>query len=193
MSSNRSKEAIGRALITAGSLALLGAAYQGLLRRRVVDWGATRDEAANRIPGHELLDAIQTRAARAVTIDAPPEAIWPWLVQMGSGDGGARMYDWIERLLWLDVRCADGTTSELHGLHEADDVRSRPAASDPVVHIEILEPVGAMTTRSEDGTWVWTFVLVPRDASARVSGFARASVSTPDDVVGWLRWCSERG
>ena len=191
MSSNRSKEAIGRALITAGSLALLGAAYQRLLRRRVVVWGATRDEAASRLPGHELLDEVRNGATRAVTIDAPPEAIWPWLMQMGSGDGGVRTYDWIERLVWLDVR-DDGTTHELCGLHDGD-LHSRPAASDPGVQVEVLSPVGAITTRSEDGTWVWTFVLVPQDASPSLTSRARASVSTPAEVVGWLRWRSGRG
>jgi hypothetical protein len=165
MSSNRSKEAIGRALITAGSLALLGAAYQRLLRRRVVVWGATRDEAADRSPGHELPDEMRNGATRAVTIDAPSEAIWPWLVQMGSGDGGVRTYDWIERLLWPDVRGAHGVTHELRGLHDGD-VHSRPTASDPGVQVEILTPVGAMTTRSEDGSWG---VDVPARAAGRVA------------------------
>jgi hypothetical protein len=204
MSSNRSKETIGRALITAGSLALLGAACRGLLRRRVVVWGAMRDEDANRLGhelldemprhlGHELVDEMRIGATRAVTIDAPPEAIWPWLLQMGSGDGGVRTCDWIERVVWLDVRCADGATHELSGLHGGDDVCSRSTASDPSVQVEILTPVGALTTRSEDGSWVWTFLLVPQDASLRLRSRAEASVTTPAEVVGWLRWRSERG
>jgi hypothetical protein len=192
MSSNRSKEAISRALITAGGLALLGAAYQRLLRRRVVVRGATRDEAANRFPEHEVLDEMRDSATRAVMIDAPPEAIWPWLVQMGSGDGGLHTYDWLERLRWLDVRGASGVTHELCGLHDGG-VQSRPTASDPGVQVEVLSPVGAMTTRSEDGTWVWSFLLVPQDASPAVRSRARASVSTPAEVVGWLRLRSERG
>jgi hypothetical protein len=32
----------------------------------------------------------------AVTIAAPPESVWPWLVQMGSGRGGWYSYDWID-------------------------------------------------------------------------------------------------
>jgi hypothetical protein len=192
MSSNRSKEAIGRALITAGSFALLGAAYQRLLRRRVVVWRATRDEAANRIPEHQLLDETRIGATRVVTIDAPPEGIWPWLVQIGSGDGGVSTYDWIERLLWLDVRGAGDVTNGPRGLHDRD-LRSRLTASDPGVQVEVLKPVGAMTTRSEDGTWVWTFLLVPWDSSPRRRNRAGATVSTPAEFVGWLRWRSERG
>jgi hypothetical protein len=193
MSSNRPKEAIGRALITAGSLALLGAAYQRLHRRCVVVWGATREEVANRFPGHELLDEVRIGATRAVTIDVPSEAIWPWLVQMGSGEGSVRMYDWIERLLWLEVRGVDGTTPELSDLDDGDDTRSWPNTSGLGVQVEILTPVGAMTTRSEDGTWVWTFLLVPQDALPRLSSHARASANSPAEVVGWLRWRSERG
>ena len=43
---------------------------------------------------------------RAITVDAPPEAIWPWLAQMGSGRGGAYTYDWIENLLGLNMHSA---------------------------------------------------------------------------------------
>ena len=193
MSSNRPKEAIGRALITAGSLALLRAAYQRLHRRRVVVWGATRDEVANRFPGHELLDEVRIGATRAVTIDVPPEAIWPWLVQIGSGEGSVRIYDWLERLLRLEVRGVDATTPELSDLDDGDDTRSWPTASGLGVQVEILTPVGAMTTRSEDGTWVWTFLLVPQDALHRLRSHARASANSPAEVVGWLRWRSERG
>jgi hypothetical protein len=192
MSSNRSKEAIGRALITAGSLALLGAAYQRLLRRRVVDWGATRDEAADGIPGHEVLGEMRIGATRAVTIDAPPEAIWPWLVQMGSGEGGTRTYEWIERLQWLDLGSADGIMPALHDLDDGDVTHLRTIAIDPALRVEVLTPVGALTTRAEDGSWRWTFMLVPQDASARVMSRTGARVSTPAEVVGRLRWRSDR-
>jgi hypothetical protein len=191
MSSNRSKEAIGRALITAGGVALIGAAYQRLLRRRVAVSGETRDEAPSRSPEHELLDEMRIATTRAVTIDAPPEAIWPWLVQMGSNEDGVGTYDWIEQLLWLEVRGADGTTRELSGQHDGDDRRAWPTANDPGVQVEILTPVGAMTSRSEDGTWVWTFLLVPQGASPRLERPVRATVNTPAEVVGWLRWRSE--
>jgi len=51
-------------------------------------------------------------STRAVTVAAPPAAIWPWLVQMGPGRGGAYTYDWIENLLGLDMHSADAVLPE---------------------------------------------------------------------------------
>ena len=58
---------------------------------------------SRKLPGDELLPRAGIVATRAITIDAPPAAIWPWLVQMGSGRGGVYTYDWIENLFGLDM------------------------------------------------------------------------------------------
>ena len=60
-----------------------------------------------KLPGDELLPDAGLVTTRAITIAVPPEAIWPWLVQMGSGRGGAYSYDWIENLLGLRMHSAD--------------------------------------------------------------------------------------
>ena len=54
-----------------------------LYRRRHLRWGATPGEVLSRMPGDDLLPHAQFRCTRAVTIDAPPVAVWPWLVQVG--------------------------------------------------------------------------------------------------------------
>src|SRR5688500_13330494 len=46
-------------------------------------WGATPIEVAKGMPGDGLVQDAQFIATRAITIDAPPEAVWPWLVQVG--------------------------------------------------------------------------------------------------------------
>ncbi len=63
----------------AAACLLAGAAivYRGLLRRPILNWGATEDEAAARLPGDELLEDADGVATRAVTIDAPADAVWP--------------------------------------------------------------------------------------------------------------------
>ena len=58
---------------------------------------AEGQEAGGEVAGDELMPDPDIVATRAVEIDAPPSAIWPWLVQMGPGRGGAYTYDWIER------------------------------------------------------------------------------------------------
>jgi hypothetical protein len=47
-----------------------------LYRRWHQRWGATPEEIAAPMPGDELIDGAQYRATRAITIAAPPEAVW---------------------------------------------------------------------------------------------------------------------
>ena len=56
-------------------------------------WGATDAEVAGAMPGDELVSEPSFDATRAITIDAPPEAVWPWLVQIGYGRAGWYSYD----------------------------------------------------------------------------------------------------
>lgn len=58
--------------------------------------GATRSEARAVLPGDELVTPAQLQATRAVTIAAPPAAVWPWLVQMGYGRAGWYAFDQLD-------------------------------------------------------------------------------------------------
>ena len=51
-------------------------------------WGHDPEEAARSLPGDELVPTPTAIDTRGITIDAPPEAVWPWLVQMGFDRGG---------------------------------------------------------------------------------------------------------
>lgn len=61
-------------------------------------WGATDAEVAIPMPGDELLPDPSFDATRAITIAAPPEAVWPWLVQVGFGRAGWYSYDVLDNL-----------------------------------------------------------------------------------------------
>jgi hypothetical protein len=140
--------------------------YRRLLRDWVVTWGATDEEAARPLPGDDLLDRADVVATRAIGIDAPPSAIWPWLVQMGPGRAGAYTYDWIENLFGLNMHSADRIHPEWQNLGVGDVLRSREDR--PGMRVEILDPERTLSNRSEAGDWVWTFVLVPEDSSTRL-------------------------
>jgi hypothetical protein len=146
-----SMTARGRTLVAIAGIAAAALAAEPLYRRhlrgRVLTWGATPEEAARRLPGDGLLDPADIVATRAITIDAPPYAIWPWLVQMGPGRAGAYTYDWIENLFGLDMHSADRIVPEWQQL-DVGDVQ-RPS-------------------RSEAGDWVWTFALEPSADSTRL-------------------------
>jgi hypothetical protein len=100
----RLKTLAGATAATAGSAFL----YRKFLRQRILTWGATAEEASARLPGDELLEDADGIATRAITIDAPRSAVWPWIAQIGpSPRGGAYTYDWIENLLGLNMHSAD--------------------------------------------------------------------------------------
>ena len=77
-------------------------------------------------------------------MDAPPEAIWPWLVQMGPGRGGAYTYDWIENLFGLGMHSADTILPEFQDLKVGD--AQRLGARGPVLRVAVLEPRRALVT-----------------------------------------------
>ncbi len=80
----------GRTVACAASIAAV--VYGAWVRPRLWRWGATDEEVASRYPGGDLVPGGERGATMAVTIEAPPEQVWPWLVQMGGERGG--WYSW---------------------------------------------------------------------------------------------------
>ncbi|MCK8615243.1 SRPBCC family protein [Gordonia sp. C13] len=153
--------------IIAGLLAAVAssAAYYAWVRPWVMTWGATDEEVAATLPGDELLPDADGVATRAITIDAPPEAIYPWLAQMGPFPrGGAYTYDWIENLLGIDMHSTDRVLEEFQHPTVGETIGVGPEAS----RIEIADPDRAFVTRTADGDWVWSFTLVPDGDSTRL-------------------------
>jgi hypothetical protein len=72
--------------------------YMRYIRPWQLRWGATDVEVARDMPGDEIVADPTFDATRAVTVDATPEDIWPWIVQMGFGRAGWYSYDWIDNL-----------------------------------------------------------------------------------------------
>src|SRR5215207_1298511 len=158
----------------AASAAAIDRLYRRYAREWVLTWGATAEEAARPLPGDDLLDAADVVATRAIGIDAPPSAIWPWLVQMGPGRAGAYTYDWIENLFGLNMHSADRIHPEWQHLEVGEVLRS--GEGKPGMRVEILEPERALVNRSEAGDWVWAFVLVPENGSTRLISRNRISM-----------------
>ena len=96
-------------------------AYPVFFRRWCLTWGARPDEVSGKLPGDELLPRAGIVATRAITIDAPPAAIWPWLVQMGSGRGGVYTYDWIENLFGLAMHSTRRILPQYQGVKVGDE------------------------------------------------------------------------
>jgi hypothetical protein len=71
---------------------VLAGVYTLVVRPRLLRWGANDDEVNGPYPGAELIPGGTRSATMAVTINAPPSGVWPWLVQMGYGRAG--WYSW---------------------------------------------------------------------------------------------------
>ena len=92
--------------------------YSWVVRPWHLEWGATLDEVRTSMPGDELVPHPTLCATRAMTIDAPPERVWPWLVQMGAYTrGGWYSYDWADN---GGEPSADRIVPELQGLAVGD-------------------------------------------------------------------------
>ncbi|NIJ13840.1 hypothetical protein FHU38_004184 [Saccharomonospora amisosensis] len=146
--------------LIAGGLAaaLAGAvAYVVLLRDKVLTWGATADEVSRSLPGDELIPDPDITATRAIEIEAPPNRVWPWLVQIGSGRAGLYSYDWIENLLGYDLHSSSRILPEFQNLGVGDVVPLGPHG--PRLRVESLRPGESLVLRGEDEPWSWTFAL----------------------------------
>ena len=72
--------------------------YLALLRPRSHRWGLTNEEIGLSLPGDDLVPIPKVEYTQAITIDAPSEEVWPWLVQIGYGRAGWYTYDWFYNL-----------------------------------------------------------------------------------------------
>jgi hypothetical protein len=158
--------------LAAGVLAAAVAGYAELqwLGRT---YGATPNERRRSLPGDDLCVAPQATTTHAVTIDAPPERVWPWLVQMGWGRGQWYTARWVDRLLFPDNGpSADRVVPEWQHLQVGDRVLDGPPDKHCAFVVRLLEPNRHLVLHSREHLppgwadqygasmdWSWAFVL----------------------------------
>ena len=169
--------AVGAAITAAAVVA-----NDQLLRPWHVRWGAADDEVHARLAGDELVVPPAQQTTRAITIDAPPEQVWPWVVQIGADRGGFYSYDWLENLFGLGIHSADRIVPEWQTRAVGDfvaansagtggwyvmEVRPNDALVLKVANVEAGRPI----ERDELMRWefAWTFaVRAGRDGTTRL-------------------------
>ena len=159
--------------------AIAGAAvgtYLGVGRKPCVTWGATPEDVDRTMPGDDLVSSPDFLSTRAISIDAPPSCIWPWLMQMGSGKGGVYTYDWIENLFGLHMHSVEEVLPQFQD-RKVGDVEQL-GQQGPRLRVEILNVERAIVLYSEDGNWVWAFCLYPV-TPGRTQLVSRNQIVTP--------------
>jgi hypothetical protein len=161
------------------SLAMVGGAaatYHFLIRPRILRRGATDEEVAKVLPGDEIAPRDSMRSTMATTLEATPEEIWPWLVQVGWSRAAFYSYNRIENSIGMDTHNADRVHPEWQNLEVGDTMwMSHPRLSylfpetkavriDPnhALVFAIHGPEGTDTTP----TGAWSFVLEPIDETS---------------------------
>lgn len=145
------KRVVSYAALTA---ACAGAAYVYAVRPWHIRWGATDEEVEGKLPGDELVEHPNVEATHAITINAPVEEVWPWLVQIGQDKGGFYSYSWLENLVGCRLRNADRILPEFQQLKAGDTVRLHPQA--PPLPVLICEPPHTLVlgnNMESPGTW----------------------------------------
>ncbi len=157
--------------------------YRMVLRQPILTWGASAQEAAERLPGDELLLNADGVSTRAIDIQAPAHAVWPWLAQIGPCPrGGAYTYDWIENLLGLNMHSTDCVLPDYQHPQIGDTIGFGANR----MLLERAEPERVLAWRSEDANWVWTFVLRESGATTRLISRNRFRLPTAVTRIGML-------
>jgi hypothetical protein len=140
-------------LVLAPAVALL---YLRVVRPWQLRWGATDGELARALPGDDLVARPTFDATRAVTIDAPSELVWPWLVQVGLGRAGWYSYDLLDNLGRPSARTI---VPELQDLKVGDVVPMSPdGRAGP--RVIAIDPGRSMVWGAPgEVTWAWVLEL----------------------------------
>ena len=163
-------------------------------------WGATEAEINASFPGDELVPSPRYIYNRMVTVNAAPEEIYPWLVQMGAERGGMYTYSWFEtNILRCELINADRIHEEWQALKTGDRVKMCPGEwGPPAYEVALLEPDRAVVLgHQENGKWsdVWQFILIPQpDGTTRLVARGReAKTGTFWDLIRPGQFIMERG
>ena len=164
-----------------------------LLRRRYNRWGATDAEAAAALPGDDLVAEPRLGYTRAVTVDAAPEAVWPWLAQIGQGRGGLYSYDGLENLVGCRISSAAVVLPEHQDVRPGDLIRLGPEGY-PCFRVHQVEPPTTLVllgadprpphaagsgTGEQAPTATWQWQLRPVDGGRRTRLVVRQRLACP--------------
>jgi len=163
----------------AGALFLLALLNAGL-RHWYMNWGATDTELHRVYPGDQLAPGVLSVATRAITINAPPAQVWPWIVQIGEDRAGFYSYTWLENLVLADMHNAERINPQWQTRQVGDTVwltskdryhgtaRTLVAMYEPGHAMVLVSPPDyeKLVKRGPPIDGAWSFILEPEGENA---------------------------
>ena len=166
-------------------VALMGIVFFGWYRPWQLTWGATADEVSAPMIGDDVVVGPTFNATRAITVDAPPDAVWPWLVQIGFGRAGWYSYDVLDN---LGRHSSETLVPELQHVEIGDLVPLGPG-KDAGMRVKDLDHARYIIwwdAKLGLTTWTWTLTQLPEGSTRLVTRIrSRASWRHPSTLV-WI-------
>ena len=137
-----------------------------LIRPWTHTWGATKAEVARVLPGDELIARMPGDPTHAATIDAPPEAVWPWIAQLGDERGGFYSYTFIENLLQQTMAGAEPVYRNANRiLPEFQNPQPGDGMVLDSLQVHAVEPgewlLAVQRAETGEPNWVWLWYIEP--------------------------------
>ena len=155
------------------------------VRRWFSHWGTSNEDLTRVMAGDAIIANPRYTQTHALTVNAPPEDIWPWLMQIGYRRGGLYSYDWLDRVFgYLDRPSANRVLPEFQHLAVGDVIPLGRGKGFPVTAIEPCRAL-VLSDTNEGFQWVWQFGLYPLD-DGRTRLVSRGAQRFANSIGIWL-------
>lgn len=152
-------------------LVIVCVGYWNFARPWMAGWGATKEEITKNLPGDEIVTNPKYVTNHAIDIEAMPDEVWPWLVQMGQEKGGLYSWEYLSNLAGSNIHNAGQIIPEYQNTKVGDSFKLHPDL--PALKVMRMEKNKAFVVgaKYEDGKKIedvpiavsWAFILEKTD------------------------------
>jgi hypothetical protein len=148
-------------------------------------WGSSTEERMQKLPGDGFLTNPARITNRGITIHAPVEKVYPWILQIGADKSGMYSYTWLENLVNCKMAKDETIHPEWQNLAAGDLMKmcAGDFAPPPYIVAEVLPNQAVTFGHTTNDTWeeTWQFVLLPQP-----DGTTRLITRTSTNMIGGI-------
>jgi len=167
-------------LLATAFLVVLVALFYLVYRPWQLSWGATADEVTRPMVGDGLVENPTFNATRAVTINAPAELIWPWIVQIGYKRAGFYSWDILDN---NGIPSAERIMPEYQNLKIGDVVPLSKETDAEVIDMESNERLLLVFQSGSTVTWAWALYKIDAERTRLVTRLRWRTTSVVSQFV----------